>query len=65
MVAARPGTETGTAAGGPVFDATKTHEALRPGRIVCPEVDGDLFGVYVTYFRRTGFLPHPDRTPSD
>nr|WP_239149616.1 non-ribosomal peptide synthetase [Streptomyces sp. SID12501] len=55
----------GDRAGGAVFDATKTEEALRPHSIVCPEVDEDLFHLYVTYYRRTGFLPEPDPEPLD
>jgi hypothetical protein len=38
------------------------QEGLAGTSIVCPPMDGKLFGAYFDYFVRSGFLPPPKRT---
>lgn len=43
----------------PPFDARNTLEGLRNSGIVCPPVERPLLEVYVTHWRRSGYLPDP------
>ncbi|MFD3522930.1 amino acid adenylation domain-containing protein [Streptomyces sp. NPDC058653] len=52
-------TRGGGSEGSARFDARDTRRALAGTRIVCPEIDEELFRTYVAYFTRTGFLPPP------
>jgi thioester reductase-like protein len=41
------------------FDDQQTRDRLAGSSIRCPVVDGDVFGRYLSYFVRTGFLHTP------
>jgi thioester reductase-like protein len=40
----------------PAFDCRHALEALKGSGISCPEIDTDLIGTYLDYFKRSGFL---------
>jgi hypothetical protein len=42
------------------LDASATERVLAGSGLACPEIDADLFGTYVDYFVRIGYLPVPD-----
>jgi myxalamid-type nonribosomal peptide synthetase MxaA len=44
----------------PSYDCRQTLRELSGSGIVCPPVDDKLFGTYIQYLRRIGYLPEPD-----
>jgi hypothetical protein len=46
----------------PLFDCQNTLDGLAGSSVSCPPVSMALFGTYITYFNRTGFLDGPQQT---
>ena len=40
----------------PIFDCRHTLEALRGTQLACPEINTNLIGTYLAYFKSSGFL---------